>query len=221
MTQSNRIAGKPALAALAIIAWAGILLQFWLSIGMALANGKTATDGAVVFLGYFTVLTNVFVALTATLPLIAGSSGLGRWFGKPTMLGCATTSIALVGIAYHVLLRSVWAPHGLQLLADVVLHYVVPISALAYWIAYPPAARLRFLAPLVWCGYPIGYILYAFIRGEMLGSYPYHFIDVASLGYRQAVLNGFGLLIAFVVLGGVVVAIARFRNRFRTSPVMG
>lgn len=221
MTQSNQISGKPALAALAIIAWAGVLLQSWLSINIAVANGKTAGDGVVIFLGYFTVLTNMLVALTATLPLVAGSSRLGRWFGKPTVLGCATTSIVLVGIAYHILLRNVWAPEGLQLLADVVLHYVVPISALAYWVAFPPRARLRFLAPLAWCVYPIGYIVYAFIRGEVLGSYPYHFIDVASLGYRQAVLNGIGLLIAFIVLGALVVAIVGFRNRFHASLVRG
>lgn len=221
MTQHSQVTSKPALAALAIIAWAGVLLQFWLSINLALANGKTVGDGVVVFLGYFTVLSNLFVALTATLPLLVGSSRLGRWFGKPTVLGCATTSIVLVGIAYHLLLRNVWAPQGLQLLADVVLHYVVPISALAYWVAYPPRVDLRFLAPLAWCVYPIGYIVYAFTRGEMLGSYPYHFIDVASLGYRQAMLNGFGLLIAFIVLGVVVVAIATFRNRFRISSVRG
>lgn len=219
MTRNNRIAGKPALAALAVVAWAGVLLQLWLSLNLALANGKTAGDGVVAFLGYFTVLSNLFVALSATLPLVARASGPGRWFGKPMVLGCATTAILLVGIVYHLLLRNAWAPQGLQLLADYVLHYVVPIAALAYWVVYPPQARLDLLAPLVWCLYPAGYLIYALIRGAVLGSYPYHFIDVASLGYVQVSINGLGLLVAFLLLGAFVVAIAAIRNRFR--PVAG
>lgn len=218
MTQDIHITRRPALALLAVVSWAGVLLQLWLSINLALANGKSASDGIVAFLGYFTVLSNVFVALCASLPLIARSSRLGRWFDKPMVLGCATTAIVLVGIAYHLLLRNVWAPQGLQLLADYLLHYVVPIAALACWVAFPPRARLGILAPLVWCLYPVCYLIYALIRGEVLGTYPYHFIDVASLGYSRVLFNGFGLLAAFIVLGAIVLAIARGRNHFGSLP---
>ena len=198
---------------LAVVAWGGVLLQCWLSINLAIANGKTAADGVIIFLGYFTVLTNLFVALTATLPLVVGTTGLGRWFARPIVLGCAVTSIAIVGITYHLLLRNVWQPQGLQLVADNVLHYVVPISALVYWIAFPPRSRLSLWAPIGWCLYPAGYFVYVFVRGEWLRSYPYYFIDVTKIGYPQAMRNSFGLLIAFIVLGAVFLAIARFRNR--------
>ena len=214
----EQIACKPALAALAIIAWAGVLLQFWLSINLALANGKTVVDGIIVVFGYFTVLTNLFVALTATLPLIAGFSRLGRWFGKPIVLGSATTSILMVSVTYHFLLRNIWQPQGPQLFADIVLHYVVPIFAFAYWLVFPRRSKLGVLAPLAWCLYPIGYFVYVFVRGELLGFYPYYFIDVASIGYRQAMLNSFGLLVAFIALGAAVLAIATLRDRLRTAP---
>lgn len=210
---NEQAANKAALALLAVIAWSGVLLQFWLSVNLAMANGKTAVDGAVVFLGYFTVLTNLFVAITATLPLVAGNTGPGRWFARPIVLGCAVTSIAIVGLTYHLLLRNVWQPQGLQLIADNVLHYAVPILALLYWIAFPPRARLNLWAPIAWCLYPAGYFVYVFTRGELLRSYPYHFIDVTQIGYPQAMRNSFGLLIAFIILGAVVLAIARFRNR--------
>jgi|GEM_PF-4542677 len=49
----DQIAGKPVLAALAVISWAGVLLQFWLSINLALANGKSVGDGVAVVFGYF------------------------------------------------------------------------------------------------------------------------------------------------------------------------
>ncbi|MBD3768326.1 MAG: Pr6Pr family membrane protein [Gammaproteobacteria bacterium] len=212
----EQIACKPALFALAIISWTGVLLQYYLSITLAVANGKSVGEGIIIFLGYFTVLTNLFVALTASLPIIAGSSRLGHWFARPMIFGSATTSILLVGIAYHFLLRNIWQPQGLQLLADIVLHYVVPILTFAYWLVFPPNSKISVFAPLIWCLYPIGYIVYAFARGELLGSYPYYFIDVTSLGYDKAVSNSFGLLAAFIVLGVTVRTVATLRNHFRT-----
>jgi hypothetical protein len=217
----EQIAARSALAVLAAVSWAGVLLQFWLSVNLALANGNTVGGGIVVVLGYFTVLTNLFVALTATLPIIAGASTLGRWFAKPIVLGSAITSILMVGITYHFLLRNVWQPEGLQLIADNVLHYAVPILALAYWLVFTPRSELGILAPLAWCIYPLCYLVYVIVRGELLGTYPYYFIDVGSIGYRQAMLNSLGLLIAFIVLGAAVLVVARFRNRLRRPPDPG
>jgi hypothetical protein len=212
--KNQPIDNKPALAALALIAWAGVLLQLWLSINLALANGKTAVGGIVVFLGYFTVLTNLFVALCATLPLAAGFSRVGRWFAKTMVLGSATASIVLVGVAYHFLLRNIWQPQGLQWFADMVLHYAVPVCTLLFWIIFAPREKLGATAPLFWCLYPIGYFVYVFARGELLGSYPYYFIDATSIGYRQAMLNSFGMLVAFVVVGAAVLAAARLRIHY-------
>ena len=213
----EHIACKPALAVLAVISWIGVLLQVWLSLNLAFANGKTVFDGFVTLFRYFTVLTNLFVALTATLPLTAGFSRLGSWFGRPMVRGCATTSIIMVGLPYHFLLRNIWQPHGLQLFADVVLHYVVPISFLAYWSVFPPRSKFGILSPFAWCIYPLGYCVYVFVRGEMLGTYPYYFIDATSLGYGRAMLNSFGFFIAFICLGYAVLAVATFRKRLPNS----
>jgi hypothetical protein len=202
-----------ALGLVAVIAWLGVLLQLYLSIRLALGNGKCLVCGFVVFFGYFTVLTNIFVALASTLPVIFGRSRVGRWFGTGMVLGCATTAIVLVGTVYHVLLRNLWAPEGLQWVADVTLHYAVPMAVFVYWIWFPPSQRLPFWAPLAWCIYPVIYVAYALARGEVIGSYPYHFIDVSSLGYSKVLLNSLGLLAVYVVIGSVVYGIAGFRNR--------
>ena len=43
-----------------------MLLQLWLSIRLVLADGKPVISGLVAYFGYFTVLTNIFVALVCT-----------------------------------------------------------------------------------------------------------------------------------------------------------
>lgn len=202
-------------AILAIVAWLAVLLQLWLSVQLGLSNGKSIVDGVVVFLGYFTVLTNIFVALVASAGAL--SKGPTAWLYRPSVVGCATTAILLVGIAYHLLLRTIWSPQGAQLLADILLHYVVPAGALLHWLVYRHTERLAAQAPLVWCLYPTLYLAYALARGELLGSYPYPFIDVATLGYQQVLFNAVGLMAAFVGLGFSVLGLARLVARSRAQ----
>lgn len=195
--------------ALAAFAWFGVLLQLYLSIRLGVANGKGIGGGIGAFLSYFTVLTNLLVCAALTIPLVAPTAALGRFFARPSILAGVATSIALVGIGYHFLLRNVWSPQGLQLLADILLHYAVPAVFVAYWWLTVPKASLRWSDPLIWSAYPVAYIVYALARGSLISGYPYPFIDVATIGYQQTLLNAFGLLLAYVALGLVFVALGR------------
>ena len=206
------IRGRPVLGLIALLSGFGVLLELWLSIGMALGTGRSVVGVLVNFLGYFTVLTNIFVAFSSALMLTSGDTRLGRWLGSGMVLGCTTTAALLVGVAYHYLLRAILAPVGWQWIADVTLHYAVPTVVLGYWIAYPPKEKLPPWAPLVWGIYPVSYFVYVLVRGRLLASYPYHFFDVTRLGYAKTLLDAAGLLVAFLVLGGAVYGVARFRR---------
>jgi hypothetical protein len=207
----NRSARKTRtlVVAFASVAWLGVLLQFYLSLQLAVANGNTIAGGIVAFLGYFTVLTNILVCVALTLPLTVPRSALGQFFLRPTAVAGAATSISLVGVAYHLLLRNAWAPEGLQWGADVLLHYAVPVLYVLYWWLAAPKASLRWTDPLTWCAYPAAYFAYVLARGAIIGSYPYPFIDVATIGYQQTLLNAVGLLIAYIALGLLFVVVGR------------
>ncbi len=194
----------PALALLAVSAWTALLLQLGLSLHQAQVAGRGLLHGASMFLAYFTVLTNLFVALAATLPLLLPRTRLGRWLAGTPVRGCATTAILLVGLGYHLLLRDRWNPQGLQWLADLLLHYAVPLATAGYWLRVQPRTRPGRAAPLMWCLYPLAYLAYALLRGALGGFYPYYFIDVGQLGYRAVLLNAAALLVVFLVAGSVV-----------------
>lgn len=196
-------------ALLAAIAWLAVLLQLYLSVVRALGNGKSAIDGIVVYLGFFTVLTNIFVALVASAGALGKGDPPAPRLYRPPVVGCATTAILLVGIVYHFVLRHVWSPQGAQWVADALLHYVVPAGALLHWLAYREAGRIGWPAPLAWCIYPAAYFAYALARGAILGSYPYSFVNAATLGYPRVLANALGLLAGFLILGYAVVGVAR------------
>lgn len=212
-----RPAHRRASAALAVVAGGGALLQLVLSLQTALQNGKTLADGVVIYLGYFTVLTNLLVAWVAAAQARAGSGGPAFWRGA-AMRGCAVSAIVLVGIVYHLLLRELWSPQGWQWLADMLLHYAVPLAALALWIVLPPAERMPPWLPLAWCGYPVAYFVYAMARGAVIGSYPYPFIDAAQLGYAAALRNAAAMAAAFAALAYGVWAVARPWRAFAAPP---
>jgi hypothetical protein len=201
----------------AVLAWLGILLQCALSLQLSLQSGKTLGSGLAIFFSYFTVLTNLLVSLSLTCSLAAPASRPGRWFSRPSVIGGVATSIVFVCLSYHFMLRHVWNPQGAQLLADKLLHYAVPLAYVVYWwVESPRGTAPRWTDPVWWSIYPAAYFGYALIRGRLVSSYPYPFIDAAHLGYHRTFLNGCGLLLLFIALGLLLVAIDRRRRRART-----
>ena len=196
-------------AALVALAWGSVGLQLVLTLKLAVANGQAITDGLVTFFGYFTILTNLLVAVSLTCTHLAADTTAGRLFGRPSVAAALVTSLAFVGLGYHLLLRDAWDPTGLQSLADTLLHYVMPIGFGLHWWFIAPKQGLRWFDPMVWCLYPVAYFAYALARGAWIGSYPYPFIDVSSLGFAAALRNAFGLLVGFLVLGLIAIGCAR------------
>ena len=200
-------------AALATLAWFSVLLQCYLSLQLAVRNGKTVASGLATFFSYFTVLTNVLVCISLTVILIGGSSAAARFFSRPQFTAGLAANMAFVGLSYHFLLRNTWDPQGPALLADSLLHYAMPALYLGYWWFTRPSATLRWPHPLIWSAYPALYLAYALVRGNATGTYPYPFIDVAVIGYRDTIFNALRLLLAFLGLAYAFVALDRVRAR--------
>lgn len=195
-----------------IIAWVALALQLVLSLQAANADGRSIAAGLMTYFGYYTIWTTLFVALALTIPTAGGHTRVQRFFAHPQTLGCVVTSTILVGLGYHFLLRQVWNPAGLQWFLDLLLHYVVPAGFLLYWFHVTPKSSLPWWSPLAWSLYPFFYFCYVLLRGALIGTYPYPFIDVASIGFLTATRNAFALILVFVVAGGFLLAINRAAN---------
>ena len=66
---------------------------------------------------------------------------------------------------------------------------------------------------LGWLAYPIIYLVWTFIHGATSSFYPYPFLNTAELGIARVLLNEFGLLIVFLVLGAILVTGGRLLDR--------
>ncbi len=194
----------------AVVGWCAISLQY----GLAMTAATRSSIGStVVFFSYFTILTNVLVALAMTAPAVAPASRLARWTTTEGVRSAIAMYAAVVGVIYHLFLHATWNPQGLALVANIGLHYVMPIAMVLDWLMFVPKGRLRWIDPAKWLAFPLLYGVWTVIHGAMIGWYPYWFIDIGELGWPRAMTNFGGLLAFFLILGLVVVAIDRTLGR--------
>jgi len=210
---ADRPNARPYAIAVALLAWAALMLQLVLTLDLVRANGQGVGWGLVVYFGYFTILSNLLAALAATMSLVARDSPVGRFFARDSTVTGVTAAIATVGLAYFGLLRHVWDPQGWQFIADVALHYVVPALFFGYWLLAVRPDRVHWADVPSWTLFPIAYLVYALARGALIGSYPYYFIDIGAIGYGQALVNALGILALFLAVAAALVITARLRLR--------
>lgn len=169
-----------------LLGWIAIIGQFALMIQNRQTN---ITETIIRFFSFFTILTNILVALYFTSRIsIFKNTSLSR-LSNSGNLTALTTFILVVGLVYQIILRGTWQPTGLQKIIDELLHSVLPFFVLLYWFKFADTNDLIFKNIKIWLWYPIGYFLYIIIRGHFSNFYPYPFVNVIEIGYSQVYIN--------------------------------
>ena len=184
----------------AAVGWFALIAQFWLMFD----NRVTPLAETVVrFFSFFTILTNILVALFFTWQAIGK-----RKFDAGT-LTAITVYITVVCLVYQVILRQLWTPTGLQQIVDELLHSVVPVLTIGYWYGYEHRHGVSYRQIPTWLVFPLVYLVYILIRGYFSGFYPYPFMNVSTLGLPTVMGHAFGLLVLFTLLSFVFVYIGK------------
>lgn len=198
---------KRFVAAAALAGWAGLAIQQYLIFYSRWSSGASLLGGLINFFSFFTVLTNTLAVVVLSYALVRRDSAAKRFFLAPKVSSGIAVSIAVVGLAYSLLLRHLWQPEGFQFIADELLHDVMPVLFLIYWWRCVPKGTLQLKHIGAWVIYPLVYFAYVLLRGHLLGQYQYPFIDVDSLGYPQVFVNAGGILVGFVLIALAVVGL--------------
>jgi len=173
----------------AVLTWAALVLQFVLVIrgGVVLDEVDPPALGTrlIRFISYFTILTNLLVAITTTT-LALGQTIAPRWW-KVLRLN-AIVGIAVTALVHWFFLRPLLDLSGADYLADKLLHVVAPLVALIGWAVFGPRGKVETSLLLPSLIYPIGWLVYTLVRGAIVDWYPYPFLDVGLHGYPRALL---------------------------------
>jgi len=195
----------------ALLGWFAIIAQLVLMI-----NNRQVPVAETLFrfFGFFTIDTNIIVALCFTFIFLGAKSGLGNFFSQASTITVITVYITIVGIVYNVILRSLWEPTGLQKIVDELLHSVIPVLVILFWLIFVPIEQLKWKIAFSVLIYPLIYMIYALILGSVTKWYPYPFVDVNELGYNKALMNAAGVLVVIFVLSLALIATGKLMKRF-------
>ncbi len=197
-------------AMIGLIATIGIValgLQFTITLA------RDAEYGALIALGdffsFFTILSNIVVTIVASATFLRR----GRFLTNASTQAAAALYIFVVMAIYHLILRNQWDPIGLVLINTTLLHYVVPILYLSWWVMFADKSTLNSKMPPKWLGFPVAFLLVSLLRGAITGWYPYSFLDVTELGYAIALRNAAMIAMVFLLTGYLLVFLGRLRLR--------
>ncbi len=132
-------------------------------------------------------------------------SSAGKFFQRAEVQSALAVYIFIVGLVYNLVLRKIWSPEGWQLVADNLLHVVVPVLFVFYWYLFVRGIDLQWKQLLYWVIFPAAYLIYTLIRGAMVNWYPYPFINAGNIGYANVAVNSLGVLVAIFTTGSVVI----------------
>lgn len=178
----------------ATLGWLALSIQYW--IAMTGVAGPAPLARTINFFSYFTIQSNLAVALAMTLPWLAPQSALGKFFLRPSVRTAIATYIIFVAVIFDLLLRHSRQLEGLSLATDTLLHYVIPVLFVIDWLFFVPKGTLHLKVALVWLSFPAAYIAWTLIHGALSGFYPYPFVSVgtripSSFGQRDRSLPCF------------------------------
>jgi hypothetical protein len=160
-------------------------------------------------LSYFTIQSNILVLIAAATLVVHPARDGRNWriLRLDALLG-----ITITGLVFDLVLIRYVHPSGWQLVATIGFHYIAPWATLLGWLIFGPRPRIdrrtiawAFLWPMLW-------IAYTFIRGALVGWYPYPFLDVDEIGYGASIRNTGFVLVVAVVLVAIFTGLDRFRT---------
>jgi hypothetical protein len=208
MVQSPQ--GRPALilaVAMAALGWWGLGTELIISLRDDLRDGASLAEGLYHFFRFFTVLTNLGIAVLMT----STTWRLMRERPPPpaSLYAAALIYIMVTGVTYELMLRRLWSPSGLMFYADMTMHDIMPTLTLVFWIVFAPKAPLRAGDPLRWLAFPAIYFALTLLAGHFGAGYPYGFFNVERIGVLAVARNALTFLLVFYGFGLGALAVAR------------
>jgi hypothetical protein len=221
------------------VAWAAVALSLTLNLsgyyagdyntatptilGNVAGGDDTALERFLDWTTYFTILSNVVVAVVMTVlitrpGLFTRRDGVGTLWR--TLRLDSLLMIVVTGLVYNLLLAE-GGKTGWDLVSNTLLHWIVPLLTPIIWILAGPRGLfstrvipLSLVLPLVWASY-------ALIRGQVIGAYPYSFLDVANNGLMSVLTFIVAILVVAVVIALILWAVdagLRWTLRERAAP---
>lgn len=206
-----------------------MLFLFLCEMGMVLQYAIVARIGDIGILScYYTMLSNMVCFLYFGYLVLRRPEQ-----ENPMLKGAVTVCIVVTGLVYHFMLNgameagvgAVGEVTFTDIAANTLVHYIVPTMTVLDYLLFAPKGAFRWWHPFTWIAAPAVYAVFVLIRAEVSSKmfagfsgpsrYPYPFVDVDLFGFGTVLLMIAGILLAFLLLGYVLLGLDRLLGRKR------
>jgi hypothetical protein len=215
---ANKARGWFALTSLMVLA--GVIIQLFVTGGLEAGFFHTRAGRVLNVFCFFTIQSNLIVG--GTCLLLALSPARSSIVFKSFRL-TGVVAIIITGLVYHAVLRHLFDLESWALVADNLIHTVVPVMAVAGWLMFGPrgltSRRVKWLSVI----FPVAWLAFTLIRGAFVHFYPYPFVDVSKIGYGRALVNCAWVAVIYLGIAAGATALDQWLVRIRagdgTQPV--
>ncbi|KLN34401.1 hypothetical protein FB00_12690 [Cellulosimicrobium funkei] len=199
-------------ALVALAALTGAVMELVIALVDGPGTAPSQAERLVRLFSYFTIQSNLLVGVVSLLLAVRPERD-GPVFRVAHL--DALLCIAVTGIVYNTVLRGLAELSAAGQVSNLLLHLLAPVLAVAAWLLVGPRPRVD--AATVWwsVAYPLAWIAYTFVRGAVVGWYPYPFLDVGELGLGRALVNTAVVAAVFLALAWLVRVVD---GRLRPAP---
>lgn len=146
---------------------------------------------------YFTIWSNILVAVISIMLFRRPDRDS---FAFRVLRLDSILMITVTGIIYNVVLAGSAKLQGLEVVSNLFDHMLTPLVTLLVWLFIGPRGWISWRVIGAALILPIGWLVFALIRGAFIGAYPYGFLDVATFGYGAVFTNVLGVVVFAIVL---------------------
>lgn len=193
----------------AAVSGSALVLQLVLVVA---SDNDTLLVRLVRLFSFFTIQSNIIVTVVALTLVVRPDRDGPRWrIARLAALVCITVT----GIVYVTVLRGLVDLTPAGRIADTGLHYLTPLLVVIGWVLFGPRPRIGVRVIVVTMLYPVLWLAYTLIRGELTDEYPYPFVDVAAKGYAVVAVNCVLVTALFLAVAGIYLWLD---SRLRAAP---
>ncbi|MDR1592681.1 MAG: Pr6Pr family membrane protein [Prevotellaceae bacterium] len=171
-------------------------------------------------LSTFTIQSNLLCLIAAVVTLVLelkNKTGAVKWY--VFFKGMALTSILLTGIITQFVLKPFWGEATVEqapliAMADNLLHLIVPLLALVYYVLFEKKGQIKMWHPLGWTAFPFYYVgytaIYKFFGGVYdfgtgaIAKFPYFFLDYETYGLQTVGLWVVIITVCFIAFSYLI-----------------
>jgi hypothetical protein len=205
--------------ATAVVALAALLLQLVLVVnGDAILvdhDPPNLLERLLRFFAYFTIESNILVLVTAAQLARDPAHDGSRW---RVVRIAAVSGITVTALVHWFLLRPLLHLDRADLVADKLLHLVVPVLAVLGWLVFGPRPRIEWPGCLRAAVWPLAWLAVMLVAGGLTGWYPYPFLDHREHGWGHVVVVCIGIFVLFFAL---FAGLREYDRRRPAAPVTG